>query len=64
MSSPVCDRCGCYIDTDNRAFPGYCSVACRQHARGERDRAAAALAQRRADARQHREANRPANYLT
>ncbi len=64
MSSPVCDFCSDYIEVNNRAFPGYCSTDCRQHAHAERNRAAAALAQRQADARQHREANRPAHYLT
>ncbi len=42
VSSPVCDRCGSWIEVDNRAFAGYCSTDCRQHARIERDCASAA----------------------
>ncbi len=65
MSSPVCDRCGSWIEVDNRAFPGYCSTDCRQHARAERDRASAALAQRRADRRQQAAAHQPVkSYVT
>ncbi len=62
--TPVCSKCDGDIAVDNRSFPGYCSHGCRQKAQEQRDRAAADLAQRRADARQHREANRPAHYLT
>ncbi len=64
MTVPVCDQCACDIEVNNRRFPGYCSTTCREHARSKRDRAAADLARRRADARQHREANRPPTYLT
>ncbi len=65
MTVPACDRCGCWIEVANRAFPGYCSTDCRQHAHAERDRAAAALAQQRADRRQQREAQQPTrHYVT
>ncbi len=66
MSVPVCDRCGSWIETDNRgAFPGYCSPDCRQHVHIEREGAVAALAQRRADRRQQADAHQPAkHYVT
>ncbi len=61
--SPVCDQCGCYIETDNRRFAGFCSATCYQHARAQRDRASAALAQRRADRRQQAAAHQPAKHF-
>ncbi len=62
MSAPVCNECDNDIDTDNRRFPGYCSDNCRRKAHERRDRAAAALAQRRADRRQHAAAHQPTKH--
>ncbi len=62
MSSPVCSECDDWIDSGNRAFPGYCSVNCKQKAHEQRDRGAAALAQSRTDRRQHAEAQQPAQH--
>ncbi len=64
VTVPVCDWCGCYVETDNRRFAGFCSAACQQHARAVRDRAAASPAQRRGDRRQQAAAHQPAKrYL-
>ncbi len=62
MSSPTCDQCGSWIETDNRRFVGFCSPDCHQHARARRDRAAAELAQRRADRRQQAAAHQPVTH--
>lgn len=64
MSAPVCDLCDSDIEVSNRAFPGYCSSACRDTARQQRDRKASELAQRRADRRQQAAAHAPVHHLT
>ncbi len=58
VSSPVCNTCDGWIDSGNRAFPDYCSDNCR---RKQKDRAAA-LAQSRADRRQHAAAHQPVRH--
>ncbi len=60
--TPVCTFCDATIDTGNRGFPGFCSADCRDRTRAVRDRAAADLAQRRADRRQHAEAHKTVRY--
>ncbi len=65
--TPVCSKCDGDIAVDNRAHPGYCSPGCRREAQEQRDRAAADLAQRRADRRQQAAAHKaikPTLYLT
>lgn len=62
---PVCSWCGEDITVTNRAFVGFCSPVCREVDRQYRDRDASDRARSRADARQHRDANRRrADYLT
>ncbi len=49
MSSPTCDGCSGWIEATNYDWPGFCSPACRDRARTERQQHQHQKRQRRRD---------------